>query len=220
MAIGLMGKKLGMTRLFQDAGKTIPVTVIEVPPNVVVQVKTVAKEGYSAVQVGAIQRRAKQVTKACAGHFAKAKLAPKKRLREFRCPVPDNDQGPMFGTELKVDMFTVGQLVDVVSERSKGKGFQGTIKRHHFRGQDATHGNSLSHRVPGSTGQRQTPGRVFKGKKMAGHMGAVRCVVQNQKIVKIDKERNLILVKGSIPGPNGGDVMLQPAVKVRGGQWN
>lgn len=215
MTMGLIGKKVGMTRLFQTSGKAIPVTVIEVTPNVVVQLKTLEKDGYRALQVATGQRRAQRVTKAQAGHFAKVQLIPGRLLREFRLAESEGKDITV-GAELKVDLFTLGQLVDVITERSKGKGFQGCVKRHHFRTQDASHGNSVSHRVPGSTGQRQSPGRVFKGKKMSGQMGAVRRTSQNQVIVKIDLERNLILVKGGVPGPNGGDVMLKPAAKARG----
>lgn len=214
MTIGLIGTKVGMTRLFVESGKAIPVTVIEVSPNRVVQLKTIEKDGYRALQVTAGKRRPQRVTKASAGHFAQAKVVPGRLLREFRLAEHEGSDITV-GAELTVDVFKLGQFVDIVTEQSKGKGFQGCVKRHHFRTQDASHGNSVSHRVPGSTGQRQSPGRVFKGKKMSGHMGAVRRTLQNQVIVKIDVERNLILVKGGIPGPNGADVMVKPAVKAR-----
>jgi large subunit ribosomal protein L3 len=212
MALGLIGKKVGMTRLFRDSGEAVQVTVIHVEPNKVTQIKTNEKEGYRALQVSMGSRRATRVTKARAGHFAKANLAPGRVLREFRLSEAEGKDLAV-GSELKADLFKVGQLVDVTTELSKGKGFQGCIKRHNFRMQDASHGNSVSHRVPGSTGQRQSPGRVFKGKKMSGHMGAVRRTTQNQEVVQIDTENNLILIRGGVPGPAGGDVVIKPAAK-------
>lgn len=207
--IGLVGQKCGMTRIFTEDGVSIPVTVIEVTPNRVTQVKTIQNDGYRAVQVTVGSRKRSRVTKPQAGHFAKAGVEPGKGLWEFRL---EEDTDINVGSELKVDRFTVGQYVDVIGT-SRGKGFAGTIKRHNFAGQDATHGNSLSHRVPGSIGQRQSPGKVFKGKKMSGHMGDKRCTVQSQRIVKVDTEHNLILVRGAVPGAPGCDVIISPAIK-------
>jgi large subunit ribosomal protein L3 len=209
MTISLVGKKCGMTRVFTEDGTSIPVTVVEVLPNRVTQIKTVENDGYTAVQVTAGTRKRSRVTKPAAGHFAKAGVEPGRGLWETCSEVPTD---AALGSELKVDLFQVGQWVDVTGT-SKGKGFAGTIKRHHFAGQDATHGNSLSHRVPGSIGQRQSPGKVFKGKKMSGHLGDKRRTIQNQQIVKIDVERNLILVRGVVPGAPGGHVIIKPAVK-------
>jgi large subunit ribosomal protein L3 len=209
--IGIVGRKAGMSRIFTDDGRSIPVTVIEATPNRITQVKTVETDGYTAVQVTAGAKRASLVTKPAAGHFAKAKVEAGRGLWEFR--IEDKDAGNFqVGSEIKADIFQVGQLVDVQGV-TKGKGFQGTIKRHHFKMGDATHGNSLSHRAPGSIGQRQTPGRVFPGKKMAGHMGAVQQSMQNLEVVKVDAERGLIAVKGSVPGAPGGDVVVRPASK-------
>jgi large subunit ribosomal protein L3 len=214
MTISLVGKKCGMTRVFTEDGTSIPVTVVEVLPNRITQIKTVENDGYIAVQVTAGTRKRSRVTKPAAGHFAKAGVEPGRGLWETCSEVPKD---AAIGSELKVDLFQVGQWVDVTGT-SKGKGFAGTIKRHHFAGQDATHGNSLSHRVPGSIGQRQSPGKVFKGKKMSGHLGDKRRTIQNQQIVKIDVERNLILVRGVIPGAPGGHVVIKPAVKkIQGG---
>lgn len=210
MTIGLVGKKCGMTRVFTEDGVSIPVTVLEITPNRVAQIKTTENDGYQAIQVAFGTRKRSKVNKPQAGHFAKAGVEPGKGLWEFRV---DNLDGFVLGSELKVDRFTVGQYVDVTGT-SKGKGFQGTIKRHNFAGQDATHGNSLSHRVPGSIGQRQSPGKVFKGKKMSGHMGDRRCTVLSQQVVRIDVDRNLVLVRGAIPGAPGCDVIIRPAVKV------
>jgi large subunit ribosomal protein L3 len=212
MTITLVGRKCGMTRVFTEDGTSEPVTVIEVLPNRVTQVKTVENDGYKAIQITLGTRKRTRVTKAAAGHFAKAGVEPGKGLWEFRVEDADNLGEVVAGGELKVDLFTAGQWVDVTAT-SKGKGFAGTIKRHHFAGQDATHGNSLSHRVPGSIGQRQSPGKVFKGKKMSGHLGNVRRTVMNQKIVRVDAERNLILVRGCVPGAPGGDVIIRPAIK-------
>ncbi len=209
MAIGVVGRKAGMTRIFTDAGESIPVTVIEVEPNRVTQVRTGDTDGYQAVQVTVGSRRANRVTKPMAGHFAKAGVAAGRALREFRL---DGAEAPEVGGEIRVDLFEAGQKVDVRGV-SKGKGFQGGVKRHNFRTQDATHGNSLSHRAPGSIGQNQTPGRVFKGKKMAGHMGNVQRTALNLEVVRVDAERNLLLVKGAVPGARGGDVIVTPSVK-------
>jgi large subunit ribosomal protein L3 len=208
MAIGLVGRKSGMTRIFTDEGVSIPVTVVEVLANRVTQVKTTDVDGYNAIQVTVGARRASRVTKAAAGHFAKAEAEAGRGLWEFR----SDDHGLEVGGELTAALFEAGQIVDVTGE-SKGKGFQGAVKRWNFRTQDATHGNSLSHRAPGSIGQCQTPGRVFKGKKMAGHLGAERVTVQNLEVVRVDAERGLLLIKGAVPGSKGGDVIIRPAVK-------
>ena len=213
MAIGLVGRKAGMTRVFTEDGVSIPVTVIEVEPNRITQIKSQEVDGYRAFQVTIGSRRASRVTKPMAGHFAKHDVQPGRQLWEFRLQDGEGDDlSP--GAELRVDLFEVGQKVDV-SGITIGKGFAGTIKRHHFRGQRNTHGNSLSHRVPGSIGQNQTPGRVFKGKKMAGHMGAVRRCIQNLEVVRVDETRNLLLIKGAVPGSRGADVVIRPAVKAR-----
>ncbi|MCB1824906.1 MAG: 50S ribosomal protein L3 [Candidatus Competibacteraceae bacterium] len=213
MAIGLIGRKAGMTRVFTEEGVSIPVTLIEVEPNRVAQVKTEESDGYRALQVTVGSRRASRVTKPMAGHFAKAGIAAGRGLWEFRL-AEDEGAGIDVGAELKVDLFQVGQKVDVTGT-TIGKGFAGSIKRHHFRSQRATHGNSLSHRAPGSIGQNQSPGRVFKGKKMAGHLGAAQRCTQNLEVVRVDAERNLLAIKGSVPGAKGGDVMIRPAVKAR-----
>ena len=213
MAIGLIGRKAGMTRVFTEEGVSIPVTLIEVEPNRVAQVKTEESDGYRALQVTVGSRRASRVTKPMAGHFAKAGVAAGRGLWEFRL-AEDEGAGIDVGAELKVDLFQVGQKVDVTGT-TIGKGFAGSIKRHHFRSQRATHGNSLSHRAPGSIGQNQSPGRVFKGKKMAGHLGAAQRCTQNLEVVRVDAERNLLAIKGSVPGAKGGDVMIRPAVKAR-----
>jgi len=211
MTIGIVGRKSGMTRIFTDDGSSIPVTVIEASPNRITQVKNEETDGYCAVQVTVGSRRASRVTKASAGHFAKAEAEAGSGLWELR-----NDAKEEFsvGGQITVEAFEAGQIIDVTGS-SKGKGFQGAIKRWNFSMQDATHGNSLSHRAPGSIGQCQTPGRVFKGKKMSGHMGAERVTTQNLEIVKVDVERNLLLVRGAVPGAPGGDVIVRPAVKVR-----
>jgi large subunit ribosomal protein L3 len=203
-----------MTRIFTDEGASVPVTVIEITPNRVTQVKTVENDGYRALQVTAGSRRASRVTKPMSGHFAKAGVEAGRGLWEFR--LDDNDtQEFAVGGEIKVDIFEAGQNVDVCGT-TIGKGYAGTVKRHNFSMQDATHGNSLSHRAPGSIGQNQTPGRVFKGKKMAGQMGNVRQTTQNLEVVRVDAERNLLLVKGAVPGSKGSDVIIHGAVKARG----
>ena len=213
MAIGLIGRKAGMTRVFTEDGTSIPVTLIEVEPNRVTQVKTEETDGYRALQVTVGVRRASRVTKPMAGHFAKAGVEPGRGLWEFR--LADGEGGEIgVGAELPVDLFQAGQKVDVTGT-TIGKGFAGTIKRHHFSGQRNSHGNSLSHRAPGSIGQNQSPGRVFKGKKMAGHLGAARRCTQNLEVVRVDAARNLLAIKGSVPGAKGSDVMVRPAVKVR-----
>lgn len=210
-SLGFVGRKAGMSRVFTEDGRSIPVTLIEATPNRIAQIKTVETDGYSAVQVTVGARRAALVNKPEAGHFAKAKVEAGRGLWEFR--VEDAQLGDFaVGGEVKADIFEVGQIVDVQGV-TKGKGFQGTIKRHNFRMGDATHGNSLSHRAPGSLGQRQTPGRVFPGKKMSGHMGAVQQSTQNLEVVKVDVERGLIAVRGAVPGAAGGDVIVRPASK-------
>ncbi len=211
MTIGIVGRKSGMTRIFTDEGVSIPVSVIEVEPNRITQVKNVETDGYNSVQVTVGSRRASRVSKPAAGHFAKANSEAGRGLWELR-----NDAGEDFevGGELTVEAFEPGQKIDVTGT-SKGKGFAGGVKRWNFKMQDATHGNSISHRAPGSIGQCQTPGRVFKGKKMAGHLGAERVTVQNLEVVRVDAERNLLLVKGAIPGAPGGDVIVRPALKAR-----
>jgi len=211
MTIGLVGRKCGMTRVFTEDGVSIPVTVVEVEPNRVTQVKSLDTDGYQAVQVTVGERRVSRVSKPMAGHFAKANTAAGRRVCEFRF-----EEGEFAaGSEITVSIFEAGQLVDVTGQ-SKGKGFAGTIKRWNFRGQDATHGNSVSHRVPGSIGQCQTPGRVFKGKKMAGHMGAEQVTVQTLEVVRVDAERNRLLIRGPGPGAPGSDVIVRPAVKAKG----
>ena len=213
MAIGVVGRKCGMTRVFTDAGVSVPVTVIEVSPNRVTQVRDAERDGYRAVQVTTGERRPSRVTRPQAGHFAKAGTAPGRGLWEFRL---DDGEGEELtpGDELPLSLFEGVGRVDVAGT-SKGKGFAGTVKRWNFRTQDASHGNSLSHRVPGSIGQCQTPGRVFKGKKMAGQLGNERVTVQNLELVRVDAERGLLLVKGAVPGAMGRDVFVRPAVKVR-----
>jgi len=211
MAIGLVGRKCGMTRVFTEAGVSVPVTVIEVDPNRITQIKSVETDGYQAVQVTTGERRASRVGKAMAGHFAKANVAAGRTVVEFRV-AGEEAAALRVGGELKVDLFAAGQAVDVTGT-SKGKGFQGGVKRWNFRTQDATHGNSVSHRVHGSTGQNQSPGKVFKGKKMAGHMGAERVTIQGLEIVSVDLERNVLVVKGAVPGATGNDVIVRPSVK-------
>jgi large subunit ribosomal protein L3 len=210
MSIGLVGKKCGMTRIFTEEGEGIPVTVIEVLPNRVTQIKTVENDGYAAIQITTGTRKRSHVTKPLAGHFAKAGVEPGTGLWEFR--IDDNAGDITVGSEIKVDRFSVGQYVDLTGI-TKGKGFAGVIKRHHFSSQDATHGNSLSHRAPGSIGQRQSPGKVFKNKRMAGHMGDVKRTVLSQPIVRIDAERNLIFVRGAAPGATNAYIILRKAVK-------
>jgi len=213
MAIGIVGRKRGMTRIFTEDGVSVPVTVIEATPNRITQLKSDETDGYSAVQVTTGSRRPSRVTKPAAGHFAKAGVDAGRGLWEFPVGNADAD-GLEVGGELKVDAFEAGQRVDVRGT-SKGKGFAGTVKRHNFRTQDATHGNSLAHRAPGSIGMAQTPGRVLKGKKMAGHMGNARTTIQNLEVVRVDADRNLLLVKGAIPGATGSDVIVRPSVKNR-----
>ena len=210
MTIGLVGKKAGMTRVFTEDGASVPVTVIEVDPNRVTRVKSVESDGYAAIQVTSGSRKAKHLTKAQAGQFAKAGVQAGRALMEFR--LAEGEEIPEVGGELTVSLFEAGQMVDVTGT-SKGKGFQGAVKRWNFRTQDMTHGNSLSHRAPGSIGMCQTPGRVFKGKKMAGQMGNARCTVQSLEIVRVDAERNLLLIKGAVPGAPGSDVIVRSAVK-------
>ena len=210
MTIGVVGRKTGMTRVFTEEGVSVPVTVVQVEPNRVSQVKTVETDGYQAIQVTVGERRAQhRVSQPIKGHLAKSEMRMGRGLWEFR--VKDLRE-LVVGTEISVDQFEAGQIVDVTGQ-SKGKGFAGAVKRWNFRMQDATHGNSLSHRAPGSIGNCQTPGRVFKGKKMAGHMGAERVTVQGLEVVRIDEEKGLILVKGSVPGANGMDVIIKPAAK-------
>jgi large subunit ribosomal protein L3 len=211
MTIGIVGRKTGMTRVFTNDGVSIPVTVIEVQPNRIAQVKSEDTDGYSAVQVTVGSRRASRVAKSEAGHFAKANVEAGRGVWELRNNAQEAFQ---VGSSITVEAFSAGQMVDVTGT-SKGKGFAGSIKRWNFSMQDATHGNSRSHRVLGSTGQCQSPGRVFKGKKMSGHLGAERVTVQNLEIVRVDAERNLLLVKGAIPGAPGGDVIVRPAIKAR-----
>jgi len=210
MTIGLVGRKSGMTRVFTDDGISIPVTVVEVDPNRITGVKTSENDGYSAIQITTGARKASRVSKAEAGQFAKAGVEAGRGLWEFR--LEDDDEAPEVGAELTVSTFEVGQKVDVTGQ-SKGKGFQGGIKRWNFQMQDATHGNSISHRSNGSIGMCQTPGRVFKGKKMSGHMGAEQVTIQTLEVVRVDEARGLILIKGAVPGAPGGDVIVRPAVK-------
>jgi len=218
MAIGIVGRKRGMTRIFTEDGGAVPVTVIEVEPNRVAQIKSDESDGYRAVQVTTGKRRPSRVSKPAAGHFAKAGVEAGRGLWEFR---PDGDQAVELepGAEIKLDLFEVGQIVDVTAT-SKGKGYAGTVKRHNFRTQDMSHGNSRAHRAPGSIGQAQDPGRVMKGKKMAGQLGNSRVTVQNLEIVRVDAERNLLLVRGGVPGHVGSDIVVRPAVKApaKGGE--
>lgn len=209
MSIGIVGRKCGMSRIFTENGQSVPVTLIEATPNRIVQIKTTETDGYQAVQVAAGTKRAALVNKPVAGHYAKAKVEAGRGLWEFRVDALD---GYEVGGEIRADIFAVGQIVDVQGT-TKGKGFQGTIKRHNFRMGDATHGNSLSHRSPGSLGQRQTPGRVFPGKKMSGHMGSDVQTTQNLEVMKVDAERGLIAIRGAVPGAPGGDVIVRPAAK-------
>lgn len=215
MSIGLVGRKSGMTRIFTETGSSIPVTVVEVLPNRVTQIKTVETDGYSAIQVTAGSVKTSHVSKSEAGHFAKAGVDAGHGLWEFRTEEAEvSEQEIIAGTEFTVEKFEAGQMVDVTGT-SKGKGFQGVIKRYNFRMQDATHGNSLSHRAPGSIGQCQTPGRVWKGKKMAGQMGNVQVTTQGLEVVKVDTENNLLMIKGAVPGATGADVIISPAIKVK-----
>jgi len=211
MAIGVVGRKRGMTRIFTDAGETVPVTVVEVLPNRVTQVKSVEKDGYRAVQVTYGQRRPQLLSKAVAGHYAKANVAPGRALLEFRLGEQEGADLKA-GAEIKVDLFKPGTKVDVTGI-TIGKGFAGTMKRHNFAGGYASHGASVSHRAPGSIGQRQTPGRVFAGKRMSGHMGVVRRTTENLRVVEVDAERNLLLIRGAIPGAEGGEVIVRPSLK-------
>ena len=211
VTVGLVGKKIGMTRVFLEEGDSVAVTVLEVEPNRITQVKNEVDSGYSAIQVTTGEGNQKKIAKPELGHFAKAKVGVGRGLWEFRVTNKEVEQYEV-GGEYSIDTFEKGQKIDVRGI-SKGKGFAGTIKRWNFRGQDNTHGNSISHRAPGSIGQCQTPGRVFKGKKMSGHMGAVNVTVQNLEIVQLDQEKNLMLVRGSVPGSAGGDVLIKPAVK-------
>ncbi len=211
MTLGVVGRKVGMTRLFTEDGRSVPVTVVEVEPNRITQVKTREKDGYCALQVTVGARRPRRVPRPIAGHFAKAQVEPGRGLWEFR--VAESDLGAYgAGAEIKVDLFAEGQKIDVLGA-TIGKGFAGVMKRHGFGGGRATHGNSKAHRKPGSIGQNQDPSRVFPGKKMAGQMGAARRVQQNLEVVRVDTERNLLLIKGSVPGPRGFDVVIRPAVK-------
>ena len=214
MSVGLVGRKCGMTRIFRESGESVPVTVIEALPNRVATLKTAERDGYRAVQVTVGPApKARRTTKAEAGHFAQLKVDPGRGLFEFRL---EQDEGGELapGAELKVDLFKEGQLVDV-SGTTKGKGYAGVIKRHHFSAQPMSHGNSLSHRAPGSIGQRQTPGRVFPGKRMAGHLGVDKVTTMNLEVVRVDTARNLLLVKGAVPGSENGQVVVRPAVKAK-----
>jgi len=211
MSLGLVGRKIGMTRIFTDDGTSLPVTVLDVSNNRVTQIKSASTDGYSAVQVAYGTRRASRVTKAAAGHFAKAGVEAGSVLKEFTA-TPEQLAGLTLGGKVGVDLFQVGQKVDVTGV-TIGKGYAGTIKRHHFKSGRATHGNSKSHNVPGSIGMAQDPGRVFPGKRMTGHLGDVQRTVQNLQIVRIDAERQLLLVRGAVPGAPGGDVIVRPAVK-------
>jgi large subunit ribosomal protein L3 len=211
MSVALIGRKAGMTRIFTDAGETVPVTVIEVLPNRITQVKSVDKDGYRAIQVSFGKKRAQLLSKAAAGHYAKANVEPGKSLVEFRLTDKEGTDLAV-GSEIKASVFAVGAVVDVTGT-TIGKGFAGTMKRHNFGGHHASHGVSVSHRTPGSIGQRQTPGRVFQGKRMSGHMGVVRRTVENLKVIEIDAERNLLLISGAVPGAEGGQVIVRPSVK-------
>ena len=214
MTLGLVGRKVGMTRLFTDTGDSVPVTVLDVSGNRVTQIKTEQTDGYSAVQIAFGSRRPNRINKAQAGHFAKAGVEAARGMREFRVSAEQLSELEV-GGNVGVDLFEVGQLVDV-SGTSKGKGFSGAIKRHNFSSQRASHGNSISHNAPGSTGMNQDPGRVFAGKRMAGQHGSVRRTVQNLQVVRIDEERSLLLVRGPVPGADGSDVVVLPAVKAKG----
>src|SRR5215510_8845924 len=211
-ALGLVGRKAGMTRVFTEAGETVPVTVIEAPPNRITQVRTADADGYRGLQVAFGTRKASHLNKPATGHYAKVKVAPGEFLHEFRL---EGEEGKDLaaGGELKVDLFQVGQIVDVTGTTS-GKGYAGVMKRHNFGGLPATHGVSVSHRSPGSIGQRQTPGRVFPGKRMAGRMGNARRTIENLQVVRIDADRNLLLIRGAVPGAPGGEVIVRPSVKV------
>jgi len=214
MTIGLLGRKVGMTRVFDDNGLSIPVSVVQVVPNRVTQIKTIENDGYVALQLTGGEKKSSRVNKSMTGHLSKAKAEPGDMIKEFRI---DDAANYELGQAINVsDVFTDIQYVDVTGT-SKGKGFAGVIKRHNFKTQDATHGNSLAHRAPGSIGQNQTPGRVFKGKKMAGHMGNEKCTTQSLSLVRVDNERNLLLIKGAIPGAPGSKVVIMPAKKKTAG---
>lgn len=213
MAMGLVGRKVGMSRIFTDDGASVPVTVIHVEACRITQLKRQEVDGYRAIQVTCGSRKPSRVTKPLAGHYAKAGVQAGRGLWEFRLKEEEGDELEA-GAELKVGLFEAGQRVDVVGT-SKGKGFAGAIKRHNFRSQDDSHGNSVSHRAPGSVGQCQTPGRVFKGKKMAGQMGNVRKTVQNLEVVRVDGQRDLLMIKGAVPGAQGGNVIIKPAHKAK-----
>ena len=209
--IGLIATKEGMTRVFQESGESVPVSVLKVDPNIVSQIKSYETDGYSAIQLSSLDKKEKHSSKSLQGHFVKNKLNSKDKIHEFKVS-QEGLTDVEIGKELSVEIFEEGQFVDI-SGISKGKGFAGTVKRWNFATQDATHGNSLAHRKPGSIGQCQTPGRVWKGKKMSGHMGNVRKTIQNLKIIRIDGENKLILVKGSIPGPSGSSILIKPSIK-------
>ncbi len=213
MSLGRIGRKVGMTRLFTEDGASVPVTVLEVKPNRVTQVKTVATDGYTGLQVAFGERRASRINKALTGHYAKSGAAAGSGIQEFSV-TEDVLANYTPGANISVDIFQAGQLVDVTGT-SIGKGFAGAIKRHNFASNRASHGNSRSHNVPGSIGMAQDPGRVFPGKRMPGHLGAVKVTTQNLEVVRVDAERNLLLIKGSIPGAKGGDVVVRPAVKAQ-----
>ena len=211
MSLGLVGRKVGMTRVFTDEGESVPVTVLEIMPNRVTQIKTPDSDGYTGLQVAYGERRSSRVSKALAGHYAKAGVTAGAGIKEFS--VSAEELGNFnAGSQVSVDLFKEGQMVDVTGT-SLGKGFAGAIKRHHFGSNRASHGNSRSHNVPGSIGMAQDPGRVFPGKRMPGHLGTVKVTVQNLQVVRVDSERNLLLIKGAIPGSKGGDVVVRPAVK-------
>lgn len=213
MSLGLIGRKVGMTRIFTDEGESVPVTVLEVVPNRVTQIKTAASDGYTGLQVAYGERRASRIGKALTGHYAKAGVSAGAGIKEF--PVSDDVLANYtVGGQITVELFQAGQLVDVTGT-SLGKGFAGAIKRHNFSSNRASHGNSRSHNVPGSIGMAQDPGRVFPGKRMPGHLGAAKTTVQNLEIVRVDAERNLLLIKGAVPGSKGGDVVVRPSVKVK-----
>lgn len=214
MSLGLIGRKVGMTRIFTDEGASIPVTVLEVVPNRVTQIKTVESDGYTGLQVAYGERRASRVNKAIAGHFAKAGVVAGSGIKEFNVSA-DVLSNYQVGGNVTVEIFSAGQLVDVTGT-SIGKGFAGAIKRHNFSSNRASHGNSRSHNVPGSIGMAQDPGRVFPGKRMPGHLGDVKVTTQNLEVVRVDAERNLLLIKGAIPGAKGGDVVVRPAIKAKG----
>lgn len=209
--LGLVGRKAGMTRVFTEAGETVPVTVIQALPNRVTQVRSIDVDGYRAIQVAHGDRKASHCNKSLAGHYAKVKVAPGVSLNEFRITEAQAAQYQP-GAELNVSMFNAGELVDVTGV-TIGKGFAGTMKRHNFGGGPASHGHSVTHRAPGSIGQRQTPGRVFLGKKMSGHMGVDRRTIENLQVVRVDAERNLLLIRGAVPGAPGGEVVVRPSVK-------